>query len=328
MNIRYYPRLKLILKAVTDIKIVTNLPQLHFYSIFEIDRARCFAVVSQILSYCKELIMLRPTTYLPAIELRDYIASYGVIEIPAGEAEPYFSPPLALSGFIINVGDEGGKVVCKIGDRDFFTNNAVATGQVTIPVYGEMVGEVKSFLVFFRPTGMHRLFGNDLSELTNRSKALSELIGEEEADLLWQNLSSQAETEKQIEILEAFFSKRIPKEDERDTFEKVLEYIHDKKGNISIGEIEKATPYTRKTLERHFQKKVGLSPKVYAQVYQFKCLINFLETHPGITWTQLANQSGYFDHSHMSRYLKEYLQVSPNSMVKLDMEFINYLLNR
>ncbi|MHA6280086.1 helix-turn-helix domain-containing protein [Salinimicrobium sp. CAU 1759] len=272
--------------------------------------------------------MPRPHTYLPAEELRDYIASYSVIEIPAGMTESYFSPPLALSGFIINVGDEVGKVECKIGDRDFFTSNAVATGQVTTPVYGQMTGELKSFLVFFKPTGMHRLFNNDLSELTNSSMKLTDLLGEEEADLLWQNLTSQAETEKQIMILEEFFSKRIPQEDDRDSFEKVLNYIHEKKGNVSIGEIEQATPYTRKTLERHFQRKVGLSPKVYAQIYQFKCLINFLESHPEITWSQLANQSGYFDHSHMSRYLKEYLQVSPNSMVKLDMEFINYLLNR
>ncbi|WP_324719558.1 helix-turn-helix domain-containing protein [Salinimicrobium sp. HB62] len=272
--------------------------------------------------------MPRPITFLPALELQDYIASYGVIEIPAGVTESYFSPPLALSGFIINVGDEVGKVECKIGDRDFFTSSAVATGQVTSPVYGQMTGELKSFLVFFRPTGMHRLFKNDLSELTNSSMRLSDLIGEEEAGLLWEDLIAQAETGKQVLILEEFFSKRIPQENDRDTFEKVLDYIHEHKGNVSIAEIERATPYSRKTLERHFQKKVGLSPKVYAQVYQFKCLLNFLESHPEITWTQLANQSGYFDHSHMSRYLKEYLQISPNSMVRLDMEFINYLLSR
>ena len=271
--------------------------------------------------------MPRPTTYYPSSRLKEYIASYGVIEIPEGQSEPYFSPPLALSGFIINLGNDGGKVVCKIGDKDFFTENAVATGQVTIPVHGEMRGQVKSFLVFFKPTGMHRLFGNDLSELTNSSKTLSELLGEKEACQLWESLVSKSETEQQIEALDDFFLSRIPETNERDSFETVLDYIHDRKGNVTIGEIEQATPYTRKTLERHFQKKVGLSPKVYSQIYQFKCLLNFLETHPGTTWTQLANHSGYFDHSHMSRYVKEYLQVSPNSMVKLDMDFINYLLN-
>ncbi|NJW51551.1 helix-turn-helix domain-containing protein [Salinimicrobium oceani] len=272
--------------------------------------------------------MPKPETYLPAPALQEYIASYGVIEIPEGEFHPYFSPPLALSGFIINVGSNHGKVSCKIDGRDFFTESAVATGQVTSPVYGEMRGEVKSILVFFKPTGMHRLFGNDLSELTNDSKILGEIVGNEEADLLWERLISQPGKAEQIEILDEFFSKRIKAEPQQDHFESILDYIHNKNGNVSISEIEQNTGFSRKTLERHFRKKVGLTPKVYSQIYQFKCLLNFLETHPEITWTQLANQTGYFDQSHMSRYVKEYLQVSPNSMVKLDMDFINYLLNR
>lgn len=272
--------------------------------------------------------MLSPVTYRPPAELQEFIASYGVLEIPQGKTEPYFSPPLALSGFIINLAGDRGKVTSRIAGKDFFAENAIATGQVTAPVYGEMKGEVKSLLIFFKPSGMHRLFKNDLSELTNSSKTLSQLLGKEEADNLWEDLTRNSDNEKQIEVLNKFFRKRIPAEEDPDDFEAVLNYIHEKKGCASISDLEQKVPFTRKTLERHFQKKVGLSPKVYSQIYQFKCLINFLQHHPGITWTQLANHSGYFDQSHMSRYVREYLQVSPNSMVKLDMKLINYLLNR
>lgn len=271
--------------------------------------------------------MKAPETYYPPPELRKFIASYGVMDIPAGHREPYFSPPLAMSGFIINLGRDRGKVVSKIDGRHFFTENAVATGQVTSPVYGELIGAVKSFMIFFRPTGMHCLFGNDLSELTNTSKPLSEFLSREESSLLYENLRSQTERENEIGILNNFFRQRIPA-DEDENFDAVLKYIHEKKGDVSIAEIERSSSFSRKTLERHFKRKVGLSPKVYCQIYQFKCLINFLQKNPGITWAQLANHSGYFDQSHMSRYMKEYLQVSPNSIVKLDMQFINYLLNR
>lgn len=272
--------------------------------------------------------MIKPVSYLPAPELQDFIASYGIMEIPEGETESYFSPPLAMSGFIINIIGKQGNLISKIEGKDFFTETAVATGQVTAPVYGSMTGAVKSILVFFKPTGMHRLFGNDLSEITNRSMRLSKLLGEEEAGSLWDDLITEPDNEKQIDILNDFFRKRIPVREEPDKFEIVLAFIHKKKGGVSIAEIEETAPFMRKTLERHFKRKVGLSPKVYAQIYQFKCLINLLEAKPGITWAQLANQSGYYDQSHMSRYVREYLQVSPNSMVKLDMDFINYLLNR
>lgn len=272
--------------------------------------------------------MIQPVTFLPPPELQEFVASYGIMKIPEGHMEPYFSPPLALSGFIINLGSNSGKVNAKINGREFFTANAVATGQVTSPVYGKLVGEVISILTFFKPTGMHRLFGNDLSELTNSSKTLYDFLDQHEAQDLYDRLAAEGEMKQQVEILNNFFSKRIPSPNEPDKFEEVLDYIHNKKGNVSISEIEETAPFSRKTLERYFKKKVGLSPKVYAQIYQFKCLINFLQNHPGITWSQLANETGYFDHSHMSRYVKEYLKVSPNSMVKLDMQFINYLLNR
>ena len=270
--------------------------------------------------------MKRPLNFLPSPQLQDFIAAYGILEISEGEVESYFSPPLALSGFIINLGK--GKVVAKINGRDFFTEAAVATGQVTAPVYGQLFGEVKSIMVFFKPTGMHRLFGNNLSELTNRSKGLTDFLGKKEAGRLLDELAVHTQNEAQVEILNDFFSDRIPDKNQDFKFEKILDHIHEKNGKVSIIDIEEKAYCSRKTLERQFRKKIGLSPKVYAQIYQFKCLINFLEMNPEITWTQLADKSGYYDQSHMSRYIREYLEVPPNNIVKLDMQFINYLLNR
>lgn len=124
-----------------------------------------------------------PLSFIPPPELQEFIASYGILEIPVGKTEPYFPPPLAMSGFIINVVNGKGLVTSKIDNRDFFTDNAVVTGQVTSHVYGEMVRNVKSPMVFFKPAGMHRLFKNDLSHLTNNSKPLTEFLGQKEDSL-------------------------------------------------------------------------------------------------------------------------------------------------
>lgn len=137
-----------------------------------------------------------------------------------------------------------------------------------------------------------------------------------------------SDNEKQIEVLNIFFTKRIPTEEKENRLEKVLDYIHAMNGGISLADIEQNSPYSRKILERYFKKTIGLSHKVYIQIYRFKCLVNFLQANPGITWVQLANQTGYYDQSHMSRYVREYMHVSPNSIVKLDMELIHYLMNR
>jgi len=267
-----------------------------------------------------------PNHYLPVKELQAYIAGYGILAVPETYNEPYFSPPLGLSGFIIHTINTKDIIVAKIDDKDHFTEKAVATGQVTRPVYGQNTGELRILLVFFHPLGMYQLFGNDMAQLTNTSQPLSDFLGKEKAEDLIKKLKEKQEDKSQIDVLNTFFLKVKPSARATQKLQSVLDFIHEKKGDVTVTEIEAHGHYHRKTLERHFKKMVGLSPKVYCQIYQFKCLINFLQAHPETTWSQLAEEAGYYDQSHMSRYIKEYLKVSPSSLVTLDMEFINYLL--
>ncbi len=248
--------------------------------------------------------------------------------MPEGVTEPYFSPPLAMSGFILEPINHPDCIVAKTADRDFFTDFAVVTGQVTSPVYGQLVGNVRSVMVFFKPLGIHQLFGLDMAKLTNTFMKLEDLIGIEEKQDLMSSLGKETKVEDVAAKLDAFFLRQTPSNNDTDKIQPVLDYIHAQKGDVSISELLEIGHYHRKTLERHFHKMIGLSPKVYAQIYQFKCLIMLLQASPGITWAQLADQAGYYDQSHMSRYFKEYLKVSPNSIVTLDLDLIHYLLSR
>ncbi len=272
--------------------------------------------------------MKEPATYFPDARLQRFIACYGVLEVPAGISEPYFSPPLGLSGIIIQTIFDHEPMLAHIDDRIFFKERAVVTGQVTKPVYGTLQGRMKAFLIFFTPLGMYELFGNDMAELTNKSIPLKQFLGEPTCATLIQKLTADQSTDHQIKILDQFFINTNPAGKNFEKLRKVLNFIHERQGGVTVHDLEVNGCYHRKTLERHFRKMVGLSPKVYAQIYRFKSLIQLIQSQPDITWTQLADQAGYYDQSHMSRYVKEYLQVSPNSMVQLDMDFVNYLLSR
>ncbi len=272
--------------------------------------------------------MIAPLIYLPPPELKEVIASYGILEIPDGRNEPFFSPPLGLSGFIITPVNKKKQVYANIKGEAFFSTDEVATGQVTAPVYGEIKGHLKSIMVFFNPLGMYQLFGADMSTLTNTSKSLYEFLGDEKAEALVSALKENQHNDHQIQVLNEFFEDQISQKHAVRKMKEVMDYIHQNKGDVSVGDIERECHYQRKTLERHFNKMLGLSPKVYCKIYRFKCLINHLEQNPHITWTELADHVGYYDQSHMTRYIKEYLEVCPNSIVKLDMDFINYLLSR
>jgi AraC-like DNA-binding protein len=181
-------------------------------------------------------------------------------------------------------------------------------------------------MVFFQPPGMYRLFGFDMSKLTNASLDLHEFLGRERAQALLQKLKHAACNDTIVTVLNNFFLAQLSEVDDTEDIKPVLDFIHLRCGNVSVKEIEQHCYVHRKSIERSFHTKVGLSPKTYAQIFRFKCLLGYLKQHPAVTWLQLAEQNGYFDQSHMVRYFKEYLKVSPNHLVTLDVDFINYLL--
>jgi AraC-like DNA-binding protein len=271
--------------------------------------------------------MRAPTNHLPAIELRDYILSYGILDIPEGAEEPYFSPPIGLSGFIIHTINQQNSIAAKIENRAHYTEEAVATGQVTRPVHGTNIGRARILMVFFHPLGMHQLFGTNMASLTNTSMPLPKFLGVDEANELTRNLRANQDDLRQVRVLNEFFSARSPKAQENAArIRNVLEHIHLRKGDVSVRELEGYGHYERKTLERHFMRMVGISPKMYSKIYRFRCLMNLLQSRPEMTWTDLTDQAGFYDQSHMSRYVRDYLGVSPGSIVRLDMRLINYLL--
>ena len=116
------------------------------------------------------------TYFPPASELADQIAFYGIHDRPENIPEAYLSPPLGFSGFMFTLEGMGTSTI----NGEIFVRHAhSATGQVTAPVIGEMLGKFKSLLVFIHPLGLYQFFGCDMSTLTNSSIPLAELLGEE-----------------------------------------------------------------------------------------------------------------------------------------------------
>jgi len=129
-----------------------------------------------------------------------------------------------------------------------------------------------------------------------------------------------------IQVMNEFFLSQLPVFEIAPKVSQALDYIHGHNGNVSVKDIETNCYITPRTLERHFKVYIGLSPKEYVKIFCFKCLVNFISQHPGVTWNTLCEQNGYYDQAHLTRYFSRYMNMKPGDMVTLDTEFINYLL--
>ena len=260
--------------------------------------------------------------------LSEYIFSYGLMEIAEGLTVPLLSPPNGLSGFLIRIkSDKNGEVIGKdIEGNPIAYQPSYVIGQTTFPITGYAKGQLSFLVVFFQPLGLNQLFGCNMQPLANKSVDLMVFLGATKAQQLVDELKTKNSIAAQLDILNDFFLQQIPANEDTVILKKSLELIQQAKGNITIKKIEDSLSINRRTLERQFQQKIGISPKVYAQVLRFKFAMNYLEANPTATWTELTYNSGFFDQAHMIRYFKEYLKVSPNNLVQLDVNFINYLL--
>ena len=181
-------------------------------------------------------------------------------------------------------------------------------------------------MVFIQPCGLYQLFGIDMSSLTNTSMPLHELLGEEKANQFIADLDAAPDHATIMEILNAFFLSQLPANEIEPKVEQAINYIHRQKGNVSISDIERTCFITSRSLERYFKTYIGLSPKDYAKIYRFKCLMNYIQEHPGVTWSTLCEENGYYDQTHLTRYFTRFLKIKPTEMVVVDMDYINYLL--
>ena len=260
--------------------------------------------------------------------LSTYISAYALMEVEEGISSPLLSPPNGLTGFLIRIkSDKNANVFAEdFEGKPIAHQHSYVIGQTTFPITGYVVGQLTFLVVFFHPLGMHQLFGCKMNTLTNKSVDLIDFLGVEKAELLLQKLKLTDDRNELINILNYFFMQQKTLADDYSFLNKALQLIHKAEGNINIKTIEEKIQINRRTLERHFNDKVGISPKVYAQIFRFKCAMNYLQANPKTTWSALTYNNGFYDQPHLIKYFKEYLKVSPNKLVQLDVEFINHLL--
>jgi AraC-like DNA-binding protein len=258
---------------------------------------------------------MNPFLFNPPVTLAPYIAFYSIWDVDEGFGESYVLPPLGFCGFIICLDD---LIDARLNGKPFMKGRYCAMGQRTAPLMGDLIGKNRTLITFMHPCGIYQLFGIDMSLLANTTMPITELLGEEKCQELIEKLKNASGNEKIIEVMNDFLLSKLPAFDITPIVSNALDYVHQNKGNVSVKEIEGYGYITARSLERHFKLCIGIGPKEYAMIYRFKCLLNFINESPGVSWAALCEQNGYYDQSHIARYFSRYLNLKPGDIVDLD----------
>jgi AraC-like DNA-binding protein len=86
-------------------------------------------------------------------------------------------------------------------------------------------------------------------------------------------------------------------------------------GSITVGKLAEETGLSQRQLSRRFHQTVGLSPKEYLGACRFNASLQYLSKYPGVSLTEIAHLSGYYDQAHFIRDYKVYAGHSPREVV-------------
>ena len=201
------------------------------------------------------------------------------------------------------------------------------SGQIRNHFILENTGKSGMIGLKFKPAGITQLFGIDMQEFTDRVVDLDSVL-ETEFKIISEKLLSPIPYLEKVDILNQFFSKKAVDDSENSRLiEQALELITEENGMISVSKLTSSLEVGERKLERLFNKYVGLSPKFYSRIIRFNHIFQIIQKKK-LSWSEVAQLSGYYDQSHFISNFQEFSGKDPSTYFFEDKNMANFFLKR
>ena len=87
--------------------------------------------------------------------------------------------------------------------------------------------------------------------------------------------------------------------------------IYETNGMVSIKQISEETGYSECYVRRTFHEMHGISPKIFEKIVRFQNALEEMNIHRDMALYDLAQESGYYDQSHMVKEFKNFMGLTP-----------------
>jgi len=231
----------------------------------------------------------------PAADLAGLVERYWVVswELPPGREASITLLPHPCVNVVL---DRGRLTVHGVG-RDRFTYTYRGVGGV--------------FGIKFRPGGFLAFLGRPLSDITDTVLMAEEVWGRPAA-LLAERMTAAPGLDRRVALVEEFLRERWPSPDPQVEFVQriVAALLHDR----TIARVDDVTEMFNinpRTLQRLFQRYVGVSPKWVLRRYRLHEAAAVLAREQHRPWAEVAAELGYFDQSHFIRDFTAAIGMTP-----------------
>jgi AraC-like DNA-binding protein len=233
--------------------------------------------------------------YPPAAGLAGLVERYWVVtwELPPGRE---FSITLLPHPCVNVVLDRGRLTVNGVG-RDRFTYTYRGVGGV--------------FGIKFRPGGFLPFLGKPLADITDTVLPAEHLWGPSAAALA-ERTTAEPGVDRRVALVEEFLRERWPAPDPQvDLVQRIVAALLHDRTIARVDDVTEMFDINPRTLQRLFQRYVGVSPKWVLRRYRLHEAAAVLAREQHRPWAEVAAELGYFDQSHFIRDFTAAIGMTP-----------------
>lgn len=232
------------------------------------------------------------------------------------------SPPSGFCSIVFNYGDP--YTLHNKKYESFCVPAAFLAGQ-SIYLYSlTLKGAIGMAGIVFRPAALGTLFQFPMYEWVEERVNLRLIFSEQTVDSYQEKIHSAAGTEAKAQLLEAFLDEvcscRIPEPDYLDI---AANEIVDKNGLVRVSDLIEKSFTSRRTFERIFFNRVGLSPKFFCRIRRISYICNLIAGKTEVNWAKIYNENDFYDHAHFIRDFEEFVGRSPGQYLRENNELVH-----
>lgn len=175
-------------------------------------------------------------------------------------------------------------------------------------------GNVCILGVSFYPAGLYPFVSVPISEFRNQTLEIDAVIRKFSTDIE-NRLSGEESAQRKIELLEAYFVSLITPENipDKEIYSLVNQFYYH---GSDIGHFCDSYGVHPRTLERLFNKYVGLSPKLFKRLNRFQGVLKQIMHDGDRSLTSTAYDNDYYDQAHFINEFKSFAGTSPTRFLK------------
>ena len=260
-----------------------------------------------------EMNSIASKIYPPHPTLRPYVSAYLFTELSEplqwidGDATP-------LGYSIISFALQNTHI---FNGKERITSPFNITGQLTRHHPLRMYHSFSMVYILFHPFGAYRLLGLSQHLLTDACSDLTAVMGRDAPGIRDRLLENAHDHRIVIDILEQWLLHRWQQTTpphKVDAIEYACTLLKKNKGMMPLSKLCKTVEMSERSIERHFQEKIGVGPKKYSRIIRFNRALQVVQSGYYQSWNDVVYGHQYFDQAHFINEFRAFSGYTPSEM--------------